>query len=100
MTTFKNILFESEYKRFLGKVRVTYSESSSIMDVAEILRAIEDVTIVNPIGGDKEKNRSIYDVKFFSYRPPTEAFSILRQKALRFPDVIKLEIATQTIEYF
>lgn len=100
MIKFTNLLLEQERKRIQGKVKVTYIDSSSVMDVAEILRSIEDVTVVNTAGGDRANNESIYDIKFFTLKEPKDAFLFLKQKAISFPDISNVQIATNSIEFF
>jgi len=100
MIKFTNLLLEQERKRIQGKVKVTYTDSSSVMDVAEILRSIEDVTVVNTAGGDRANNESIYEIKFFTLKEPKDAFLFLKQKAITFPDISKVQIATNSIEFF
>lgn len=100
MIKFTNLLLEQERKRIQGKVKVTYIDSSSVMDVAEILRSIEDVTVVNTAGGDRANNESIYDIKLFTLKEPKDAFLFLKQKAISFPDISNVQIATNSIEFF
>ena len=100
MIKLTNLLLEQERKRIQGKVKVTYIDSSSVMDVAEILRSIEDVTVVNTAGGDRANNESIYDIKFFTLKEPKNAFLFLKQKATSFPDISNVQIATNSIEFF
>jgi hypothetical protein len=100
MIKLTNLLLEQERKRIQGKVKVTYIDSSSVMDVAEILRSIEDVTVVNTAGGDRANNESIYDIKFFTLKEPKNAFLFLKQKAISFPDISNVQIATNSIEFF
>lgn len=100
MIKLTNLLLEQERKRILGKVKVTYIDSSSVMDVAEILRSIEDVTVVDTGGGDRANNEAIYELKFFTLKEPKDAFLELKRKALAFPDITKVQIATNSIEFF
>lgn len=95
-----NLLLEQERKRIQGMVKVTYIDSSSVMEVAEILRSIEDVTVVDTAGGDRANNEAIYEVKFFTLKEPKDAFLGLKAKALTFPDIKKVQVATNTIEFF
>lgn len=81
-------------------VKVTYIDSSSVMEVAEILRSIEDVTVVDTGGGDRANNEAIYEIKFFTLKEPKDAFLELKRKALTFPDITKLQIAAKSIEFF
>ncbi len=100
MINITKLLLEQERKRIQGKVKITYTDSSSVMDVAEILRAIEDVTVVDTAGGDRANNEAIYEVKFFTLKEPKNAFLFLKQKAITFPDITKVQIATNSIEFF
>lgn len=100
MLKITNILLEQERKRLLGKVKITYTDSSSVMDVAEIIRAIEDVTVVDTAGGDRSKNESIYEVKFLTNKDPKQAFLFLKKKAMESPEIIRLDVATKSIEFF
>lgn len=100
MIKLTNLLLEQERKRILGKVKVTYIDSSSVMDVAEILRSIEDVTVVDTGGGDRANNEAIYELKFFTLKEPRDAFLELKRKALAFPEITKVQIATNSIEFF
>ena len=100
MIKITNLLLEQDRKRIQGKVKVTYIDSSSVMDVAEILRSIEDVTVVDTAGGDRANNESIYEVKLFTLREPKDAFLLLKRTATQFPEITKLQIATNSIEFF
>lgn len=100
MITLKDLLSENQHQRIKAMVRVHYSETASTMDVSEILRSIKDVTIVNTAGTAEEGNIATYDVKMFTTLPPKKAFAFVRQQALSFPEVIKVEIATATIETY
>lgn len=100
MIKITNLLLEQERKRIQGKVKVTYIDSSSVMEVAEILRSIEDVTVVDTAGGDRANNEAIYEVKFFTLQEPRDAFLRLKKVALTFSDITKLQIAANSIEFF
>lgn len=100
MLKLSQILLEQNRKRIQGKIKVTYREDSTIMDIAEILRAIEDVTIVDTGGGDKDRREAIYDIKFLTIKDPKDIFLFLKRKALQAPEIEKVQIATNTIEFF
>lgn len=100
MLKLAQLILEQNRKRILGKVKITYIDSSSVMDVAEIIRAVEDVTVVDTAGGDRQNNESIYEIKFLTRKEPRDAFLFLKRKALEAPEITKVEIATNSIEYF
>lgn len=100
MITLKEILSENQHQRVKGLVRIHYSPNASTMDVAEILRSIKDVTIVNTAGTAEEGDIATYDIKMFTTLPPVKAFAFVRRQALSFPEIQKVEIATTTIQEY
>lgn len=100
MITLKDLLSEDERTRVKGLVRIHYSQSASTMDVAEILRAIKDVTIVSTHSTAEEGNIATYDVKMYTTMSPKKAFGFVRREALSFSEIDKVEIATASIETY
>jgi len=98
MIKLKDILLEDDNKIYKGLVRVTYSEDGSVMDVADVIRAVKGVTIVNTAGNEEGRDVSMYDVKIRSKADPQSAFQFIRQEAMKDPIVKRFEIATKTIE--
>ena len=98
MIKLKDILLEDDNKIYKGLVRVTYSEDGSVMDVADVIRAVNGVTIVNTAGNEEGRDVSMYDVKIRSKADPQSAFQFIRQEAMKDPIVKRFEIATKTIE--
>jgi hypothetical protein len=98
MISLRDILLEDDNKIYKGLVRVTYSDEGSVMDVADVIRAIKGVTIVNTAGNEEGRNISMYDVKIRSKADPQSAFQFIRQEAMKDPIVKRFEVATKTIE--
>jgi len=92
------IITEDDNKIFKGLVRVTYSDEGSVMDVADVIRAVKGVTIVNTAGNEEGRNVSMYDVKVRTKTDPQTAFKFIRQEAMKSSIVKRFEIATKTIE--
>ena len=100
MITLQELLSENERNRVKALVRIHYSESASTMDVAEILRAIKDVTIVSTHSTAEEGNIATYDVKMYTTMSPKKAYGFVRRQALLFSEIDKVEIATASIETY
>lgn len=98
MISLTDILLEEEHKLYKALVRVTFIESSSVMEIADVIRAIKGVTIVNTAGNEAGQNISLYDVKIRVLGDPLEYYKFVRSEALKSPLIKKFEIATKTIE--
>jgi hypothetical protein len=98
MISLKQILLEDDNKIYKGLVRVTYSEEGSVMDVADVIRAVKGVTIVNTAGNEEGRDVAMYDVKIRTKSDPQGAFKFLRQECMKDPIIKRFEIATKTIE--
>ena len=98
MKNLKNLLLEQEYVIYKGLMRVTFVDSSTVMEISDVIRAIKGVTIVNTAGNDEENNISMYDVKLRTNTKPMEAYNYIRREALKSPLITKFEIGTKTIE--
>jgi hypothetical protein len=99
MRTLSQLLLEQQEATYRGFVRVTYSDEMTATELAEILRAFPGVTIVSTSGSMEQGNVSTYKVKVRSTSDDGESvFTSLRKQAIRYPGIIKFEIATNTIE--
>lgn len=98
MKNLKNLLLEQEYVIYKGLMRVTFVDSSTVMEIADVIRAVKGVTIVNPAGSDEENSVAMYDVKLRTNTKPMEAYNFVRRESLKSPLITKFEIGTKTIE--
>lgn len=92
-------LLTEQQATFRGFVRVTYAEDITATELAEIIRAFPGVTIVSTSGSTDKGNVSTYKVKVRTGLDDGEkVFTDLRAQAIRYPGILKFEIATNTIE--
>lgn len=98
MKKLKDLLTEEEYVIYKGMVRVTYIESSTVMEVADVIRAVKGVTIVNTAGNEEGRDVAMYDVKVRTQSKPMEVYNFVRRECLKSPLITRFEIGTKTIE--
>lgn len=83
---------------YKGFVRITYSEGTTIVQLADLIRSIQGVTIVSTSTSDEQANMATFKIKIRTTKPGEEAFKLLRSQAIRYPQVSRFEIGTNTIE--
>ncbi len=86
MISLIELLTEEEVIIYQGFIRVTYREDMNVMDVADIIRGIEGVTIVTSIGDNNTNNMVTYKIKIRSFdlgdKAAEDAFLEVRRQAI------------------
>jgi hypothetical protein len=94
ITIIEQILFNT----YEGMVRVMFKEGES-ENLAELLRALPGVTTVTNAGSSAEMGAMTFKVKLISQKEASEAFNSFKTNATsKYPNIIKIEIAEETIE--
>lgn len=94
ITIIEQILFNT----YEGMVRVMFKEGES-ENLAELLRALPGVTTVTNAGSSAEMGAMTFKVKLISQKQASEAFNSFKTNATsKYPNIIKIEIAEETIE--
>ncbi len=94
LTIIEQIVFNT----YEGMVRVMYKEGES-EDLAELLRALPGITTVTNAGSSSEMTTMTFKVKLITQKEGKEAFESFKQNATsKYPSIIKIEIANETIE--
>jgi len=94
ITIIEQILFNT----YEGMVRVMFKEGES-ENLAELLRALPGVTTVTNAGSSAEMGAMTFKVKLISQKEASEAFNSFKNNATsKYPNIIKIEIAEETIE--
>ena len=94
ITIIEQILFNT----YEGMVRVMVKEGES-ENLAELLRALPGVTTVTNAGSSAEMGAMTFKVKLISQKEAAEAFNSFKTNATsKYPNIIKIEIAEETIE--
>lgn len=94
ITIIEQILFNT----YEGMVRVMFKDGES-ENLAELLRALPGVTTVTNAGSSAEMGAMTFKVKLISQKEASEAFNLFKTNATsKYPNIIKIEIAEETIE--
>ena len=94
ITIIEQILFNT----YEGMVRVMFKEGES-ENLAELLRALPGVTTVTNAGSSAEMGAMTFKVKLITQKEGEEAFEAFKSNATsKYPNIIKIEIANETIE--
>lgn len=92
------LLLTEEAGIFQGFVRITYTEGTTVVQLADLIRSIQGVTIVSTSTSDEQANVATFKVKIRTSKSGEEAFKLLRATAIKYPQVSRFEIGTNTIE--
>ena len=102
MISIIDLLTEETAIIYKGLIRVTYTEDVTVSEVADVVRALEGVTIVTSTGGDERNRIAIFTIKIrttaVGENAGITAFKQVRQDAIGKQEIAKFEIGTQTIE--
>ena len=94
LTIIEQIIFST----YEGMVRVLYKEGES-EDLAELLRALRGITTVTNAGSSTDMGTMTFKVKLITQKDAEEAFESFKSNATeKYPNIIKIEIANETIE--
>jgi hypothetical protein len=94
LTIIEQIVFNT----YEGMVRVMYKEGES-ENIAELLRALPGITTVTNAGSSSEMGAMTFKVKLITQKQGEEAFEAFKSNATsKYPNIIKIEIANETIE--
>lgn len=92
------IIEQIVFSTYEGMVRVMYKEGES-ENMAELLRALPGVTTVTNAGSSAEMGSMTFKVKLITQKTGEEAFQAFKSNATsKYPGIIKIEIANETIE--
>lgn len=91
------IIEQIQFKTYEGMIRVLYKEGES-EDLAELLRALPGVTTVTNAGSSAEMSTMTFKIKLITQKSSEEAFNSFKTNAQnKYPGIIKIEIAAETI---
>ena len=94
MTIIEEIVFST----YEGMIRLMYKDDES-ENIAELLRALPGITAVTNAGSSSEMGSMTFKVKLITQKDKEKAFEAFKTNAVsKYPNIIKIEIANETIE--
>jgi len=102
MISLSQLLIEEIGTIYRGLIRVSYTEGTTVSDVADIIRALEGVTIVTSVSTDEQSKMAVFKIKVrttdVGEKAGVMAFKKIRQLGVKNTEIEKIEIGTQSIE--
>ena len=93
------LLNEIKFYMYQTLVYVEFDDSTNITDVAQLIRSVQYVTVVNN-KTDKEdlEPRGLLEIKVVTTKPGTETFELVRAEALKLiPELKKFKYSTKQL---
>jgi len=92
------ILSEVTYTPYRAMVQVI-SQDASPSVLADLIRALPGVTTCTIAGSDEARKTYTFKVKIITQKPPSEAFTALKQTAMsKYSEVNSLKVAGKSVE--
>lgn len=99
MIKLQDLLREITFSMYQTLVYVEFSDTTNITDIAQLIRGIEYVTVVNN-KTDKEdmEPRGLLEIKVVTTKTGVDTFEIVKREALkRIPDLKKFKYSTKQL---
>lgn len=79
----KDLLNEVTYSMYQTLVYVEFSEDTNITDIAQLIRGLRYVTVVNNKTDKEDLNpRGLLELKVITLKPGQETFELVRKEAM------------------
>ena len=94
------LLNEVTYSMYQTLVYVEFSDETNITDIAQLIRALKYVTVVNNKTDKEDLNpRGLLELKVVTLKPGAETFELVRKEALAsIPTLKKFKYSTKQLQ--
>jgi len=94
------LLNEVTYSMYQTLVYVEFSDETNITDIAQLIRALKYVTVVNNKTDKEDLNpRGLLELKVVTLKPGVETFELIRKEALAsIPTLKKFKYSTKQLQ--
>jgi hypothetical protein len=95
-----NLLNEVTYSMYQTLVYVEFSDETNITDIAQLIRGLRYVTVVNNKTDKEDLNpRGLLQLKVITLKPGVETFELIRKEALSsIPTLKKFKYSTKQLQ--
>jgi hypothetical protein len=100
MLKLKNLLKEVTYSMYQNLVYVEFSDDTNVTDIAQLIRGLRYVTVVNNKTDKEDLNpRGLLQLKVVTLKPGQETFELIKNEALKtIPTLKKFKYSTKQLQ--
>jgi len=100
MVKLKHLLNEVTYSMYQTLVYVEFSDTTNITDIAQIIRSMKYVTVVNNKTDKEDLNpRGLLQLKVVTTKPGQETFEIIKKESLaQIPELKKFKYSVKQLQ--
>ena len=95
-----DLLNEVTYSMYQNLVYVEFSDDTNITDIAQLIRGLRYVTVVNNKTDKEDLNpRGLLQLKVVTLKPGAETFELIKNEALKtIPTLKKFKYSTKQLQ--
>lgn len=96
----QDLLNEVTYSMYQTLVYVEFSEDTNITDIAQLIRGLRYVTVVNNKTDKEDLNpRGLLELKVVTLKPGQETFELIKNEAMKtIPTLKKFKYSTKQLQ--
>jgi hypothetical protein len=96
----KDLLNEVTYSMYQNLVYVEFSDETNVTDIAQLIRGLRYVTVVNNKTDKEDLNpRGLLQLKVVTLKPGQETFELIKNEALKtIPTLKKFKYSTKQLQ--
>jgi hypothetical protein len=96
----KDLLNEVTYSMYQSLVYVEFSDETNVTDIAQLIRGLRYVTVVNNKTDKEDLNpRGLLQLKVVTLKPGAETFEMIKKEALgTIPTLKKFKYSTKQLQ--
>ena len=95
-----DLLNEVTYSMYQNLVYVEFSDDTNVTDIAQLIRGLRYVTVVNNKTDKEDLNpRGLLQLKIVTLKPGAETFELIKNEALKtIPTLKKFKYSTKQLQ--